>query len=133
MSRFPTPGHLASWAGLCPGQRESAGKRGSGRTRKGSIWLRGTLIEAARAASRSKGTYLSERYRQIRRRRGDKKAIIAVAHEILLVAHLLLSTGQPYQDPGPERLRTITNEHAKRRALAQLAALGYNVHLQPAA
>jgi transposase len=83
MSRFPTAAHLASWAGVCPGQNESAGKRKSARTRKGSPWLRATLIESARAASRSKGTYLGERYRRLARRRGDKKAIVAIAHEIL--------------------------------------------------
>lgn len=81
MSRFPTAAHLASWAGICPGQNESAGKRKSGKTRRGSKWLRMTLIESARAASRSKGTHLGERYRQLARRRGDKKAIIAIAHE----------------------------------------------------
>lgn len=134
MSRFPTPGHLASWAGMCPGQRDSAGKRGSGRTRKGSKWLRTALIESARAAARSKGTYLSERYRQVRRRRGDKKAIVAVGHEILIAAWRVLSTSQPYQDPGPERLRDLSAEHVKRRALAQLRALGYDVTIhQPAA
>jgi transposase len=84
MSVFPTGAHLASWAGMCPGQRESAAKRGSGQTRKGSKWLRGALVQSARAASRSKGTYLNERYRQVLRRRGDPKAIVAVGHEILL-------------------------------------------------
>jgi transposase len=132
MSVFPSPGHLASWAGMCPGQRESAGKRGSAKTRKGSKWLRNALIESARRASRMKGTYLSERYLQLCRRRGDKKAIVAVAHEILLVAHLLLSTGAFYDDPGPERLRNLTAGHVKRRALAQLRSLGYEVALRQA-
>lgn len=81
MSRFPTPGHLASWAGMCPGQRESAGKRGSAKTPKGSKWLRTALVESARRAARLRGTYLSERHVQVMRRRGDKKAIIAVGHE----------------------------------------------------
>lgn len=134
MSRFPTPGHLASWAGMCPGQRDSAGKRGSGRTRKGSKWLRTALIESARAAARSKGTYLSERYRQVRRRRGDKKAIVAVGHEILIAAWRVLCTREPYHDPGPDTLRNLSAEHVKRRALAQLRALGYEVTVhEPAA
>jgi transposase len=127
MSRFPTAGHLASWAGICPGQRESAGKRGSAKTRKGSKWLRTALIESARAAARSKGTYLSERYRQVCRRRGDRKAIVAVGHEILIAAWRVLSTGRPYEDPGPDILRNLSAEHVRRRALAQLRALGYDV------
>jgi transposase len=134
MSRFPTPGHLASWAGMCPGQRESAGKRGSAKTRKGSKWLRNALVESARRAARLKGTYLSERYVQVMRRRGDKKAIIAVGHEILIAAHRVLSTHEPYHDPGPHTLRNLSAEHVKRRALAQLRALGYQVTVhEPAA
>jgi transposase len=134
MSVFPTPGHLASWAGMCPGQRESAGKRGSAETRKGSKWLRTTLIECARRAARLKGTYLSERYLQVCRRRGDKKAIVAVAHEILLAAYRCLATGEFYADPGPDALRNLSAEHVRRRALAQLRSLGYDVELsRPAA
>jgi transposase len=134
MSRFPTPGHLASWAGMCPGQRESAGKRGSAKTRKGCKWLRTALIESARRAARLKGTYLAERYWQVCRRRGDKKAIVAVGHEILIAAHRILATHQPYVDPGPDTLRNLSAEHVKRRAVAQLRALGYNVTLDhPAA
>ena len=130
MSVFPTQGHLASWAGMCPGQRESAGKRGSAKTRKGSKWLRTALIESARRAARLKGTYLAERYLQICRRRGDKKAIVAIAHEILIAAYRCLSTGEFYVDPGPEVLRNLSAEHVKRRALAQLRSLGYEVALE---
>lgn len=134
MGRFPAAGRLSSWAGMCPGQRESAGKRGSAKTRKGSKWLRTALIESARAAARSKGTYLSERYRQVCRRRGDRKAIVAVGHEVLVAAWRVLSTGQPYEDPGPDALRNLSAEHVKRRALAQLRALGYDVTIHaPAA
>ena len=133
MSRFPTAGHLASWAGMCPGQRESAGKRGSAKTRKGSKWLRTALMESARRAARLKQTYLSERYRQVCRRRGDKKAVVAVGHEILIAAHRVLCTGQPYDDPGPETLRNLSAEHVKRRALAQLRALGYEVTVHESA
>ena len=91
MSVFPTAGHLASWAGMCPGQRDSAGKHGSGKTRKGSKWLRAALVQSARAASRSKRPYLSEPYRQVMRRRGDAKAIAALGHEILLSAYRVLA------------------------------------------
>lgn len=134
MDIFPTAGHLSSWAGLCPGQRESAGKRGSAKTRKGSKWLRNALIESARRAARLKGTYLNERYLQVRRRRGDQRAVVAVAHEILVAAYRCLSTGAFYDDPGPEALRDLSAEHVKRRALAQLRSLGYAVELnRPAA
>jgi transposase len=133
MGRFPTAGHLASWAGMCPGQRESAGKRGSAKTRKGSKWLRTALTESARRAARLKGTYLAERYLQVCRRRGDQKAIVAVAHEILIAAHRILATGEPYHDPGPDVLRNLSAEHVKRRAIAQLRSLGYDVAVTPAA
>jgi transposase len=91
MSRFPTSGHLASWAGMCPGNDESAGKRRSGKTRKGNPWLRSTLIEAARAAGRTKGTYLAAQYHRLAARRGTKRAAVAVGHTILVIAYRLLS------------------------------------------
>ncbi len=133
MSRFPTGGHLASWAGMCPGKRESAGKRGSAKTPKGSKWLRTTLIESSRRAARLQGTYLSERYRQVCRRPGDKKATIAVGHEILIAAHRVLSTGEPYVDPGAQPLSELAAERAKRRAVANLRAFGYEVTLEQVA
>ncbi|MEP6813928.1 MAG: IS110 family transposase, partial [Marmoricola sp.] len=133
MSVFPTAAHLASWAGMCPGQRDSAGKHGSGKTRKGSKWLRAALVQSARAASRTKGTYLSERYRQVMRRRGDAKAIIALGHEILLAAYRVLDTGQPYIDPGPSALSALTAERQRRQAVRRLQELGYQVTLAPAA
>ena len=133
MSVFPTAGHLASWAGMCPGQRESAGKRGSGKTRKGSKWLRVTLVQSARAATRAKGTYLRERYLHLRRRRGDAKAVVAVGHEILLAAYRILDTGEPYIDPGPATFNALTAERARRRAVDQLHSLGFDVTLSPVA
>jgi transposase len=133
MDVFPTPGHLASWAGMCPGQRDSAGKRGSGRTRKGSKWLRATLVQSARAATRSKNTYLHERYLQIRRRRGDARAVVAVGHEILIAAYRVLATGESYLDPGPVSLTERIVERERRRALHTLQQLGYQVTLDPPA
>jgi transposase len=133
MGRFPTAQHLASWAGVCPGQRESAGKRKSGKTRKGSKWLRATLVECARAASRSRESYLSERYRQIARRRGDKKATVAVAHEILTAAWHMLATGELYREAGPAPLRERAVERARNRAIRQLERLGHKVALEPLA
>jgi transposase len=93
MGQFPSAGHLASWAGICPGNNESAGKHRAGTTRKGSRWLRVALIEAANAAARGKGTYLASQYARLKGRRGHKKAIVAVAHSILVIAWHLLSTG----------------------------------------
>jgi transposase len=100
MSRFPTAGHLASWAGRCPGQRESAGRRGSTKPRKGSPWLADVLTECAWAAVKTKDTYLSAYYRQVMRRRGKQKAIVAVTHKILVIVWHLLSSGALYDDPG---------------------------------
>ncbi|MGI8411760.1 MAG: IS110 family transposase [Solirubrobacteraceae bacterium] len=129
MSAFPSAKHLASWAGVCPGQRESAGKRKSAKTRKGSPWLRATLIESARAAARTKETYLSERYRQLARRRGDKKAIIAIAHEILTAAWHMLTNGELYRETGPAPIREHAIERARNRAIKQLERLGHKVTL----
>ncbi|MGH2760487.1 MAG: IS110 family transposase [Actinomycetota bacterium] len=130
MSQFPTPKHLASWAHLCPGQHESAGKRRSARVGKGPKWLRTNLIECAQTASRGKGTYLSERYRQLLRRRGHRKAIVALAHEILVVSWHVLSTDQPYIDPGPDAARKNSEAAIRNRAVRQLRALGYSVNLE---
>lgn len=131
MSRFPTAGHLASWAGRCPGQRESAGRRGSAKPRKGSPWLADVLTECAWAAVKTKGTYLSAYYRQLMRRQGKQKAIMAVTHKILVIAWHLLSTGALYDDPGAAAVRKTTDEQQRRRAISQLQALGLEVTLRP--
>ena len=99
MTAFATAGHLASWAGVCPGNDESAGKRRSGRTRKGSKWLCGTLIEAARAAARTRDTYLAAQYQRVRARRGANRASPAVAHSLLTAVWHMLQTGETYTDP----------------------------------
>ena len=133
MTVFPTSKQLASWARICPGQHESAGKRHKVRTGKGPKWLRTVLIECANAAAKSKGTYMAERYRQLMRRRGHRKAIVALAHEILVAAWWVLSTDQDYIDPGPETARKTSNDAIRKRAVRQLQQIGYNVNLEPAA
>lgn len=134
MSRFPTAGHLASWAGMCPGNNESAGKHRSGRTRHGSKWLRIALVEAAHAAARAKGTYLAAQYHRIRGRRGPGRAAVAVGHSILVIAWHLLSTGEIYNDLGGDYFDTRRNSDARqRRLVSQLEAMGHTVTLKPAA
>jgi transposase len=133
MRRFPTPAHLASWAGMCPGNNESGGKRRSGKTRKGSPWLRSMLIEAARAAGRSKRTYLSAQYHRLAARRGTKRAAVAVGHTILVIAHRLLSKGEVYRDLGERYFDERDRHTVERRLVARLEGLGYTVSLNPAA
>jgi transposase len=133
MGRFPTAGHLASWAGMCPGHDESAGKQRSGKTRKGSPWLRVTLTEAAYAAGRGNGTYLAARYHRLLVRRGKKKAAIAVGRTILEVCHQVLSTGQLYDDQRLLARPTPLPLTAEQRLVRQLEKLGHRVTLEPAA
>jgi transposase len=133
-SRFPSAGHLASWAGLCPGNNESAGKRKTGRTRKGSKWLRATLTECAKAAARGRGTYLSAHYHRLRGRRGPGKASVAVAHSILVCAYHMLERGVPYTDLGEDYFVQRQAEHADRyrkRLVRQLERMGHKVSLEP--
>src|SRR5437762_7429123 len=98
MSRFPSAAHLASWAGMCPGNQESAGKRKSGKTRKGNVWLRAALIESAHSLGRGRGTYLAAQYRRLTARRGKKKAAVALGHSILIIVYHLLTRAEVYQD-----------------------------------
>ena len=134
MSRFPTAGQLAAWAGVAPASHESAGKRRPAGTRHGSRHLRDALIEAARAAAHTKGTFLSARYSRIARRRGPNKAAVAIAHSILVAAHHMLLTGEIYHDLGADFYdkRTDPARHI-RRHVAELEAAGYTVTLTPAA
>ena len=131
MTRFATSGHLASWAGMCPGNNESAGKRKGGKTRKGSIWLRRALTEAARAAARTKSTYLSAQYRRLVVRRGAKRAAIAVGHAILIIAYNLIKKGDTYRDLTPTHLDERRRHRVAQRALQQLRTLGYRVTITP--
>jgi transposase len=133
MSRFPTSGHLASWAGMCPGNDESAGKRRSGKTRKGNPWLRSTLIEAARAAGRTKGTYLAAQYHRLAARRGTKRAAVAVGHTILVIAYRLLSESDVYRELGDRYFDERDRHAVERRLVTRLEGLGYKVSLELAA
>jgi transposase len=133
MERFPTAKHLASWAGLCPGNHESAGNRRSGRTRKGSPWLRACLVQAAHAAARTKGTYLAAQYRRLAARRGRAKAAIAVAHSILIITYHLLTDGTVYYDLGSNYFDERERQAVERRLVHRLQRLGYQVSLEPVA
>ena len=133
MTRFATAAHLCSWGAMCPGQNESAGKRHSGKTRKGNRYLRAALIQAALAASRAKGTALQAQYLRIRRHRGHKKAVVAVGHQILEIAYYLMRDGGSYHELGPSYFDQRNKERTIRRHLKQLEALGVHVTIQEAA
>ena len=131
MSRFATQQHLASWAGMCPGNHESGGKRFSGKTRKGSRWLREALVEAAHAAARAKTTYLGAQYQHLAARRGGNKAVIAVGHSILVIVYHLLKDGGVYEDLGPTYFDELGREQVQRRLVRRLEAMGNVVTVTP--
>lgn len=131
LSHWPTAGHLASWAGVCPGNNQSAGKSNGGKTRKGNHWLRRALIEAAHAASHKHDSYLQVQFRRLKYRRGVKKAAVAVGHSILVIAYELLTSNEPYSDLGPAFLDDRRRERIKRRSVGQLNAIGFEVTLTP--
>jgi len=131
MKQFPDAQHLASWAGLCPGSHESAGKRKSGKIRKGSLWLRRCLCQAAWAVSTKKNNYLSALFRRLAARRGVKRATIAVAHNLLVIAYYILRDGTCYQDLGPDYFDRINPEGLRRRLTRRLEGLGFKVTLEP--
>jgi len=133
MSQFPTAGHLASWAGTCPGSNESAGRVKSTRTRPGNPYLKGALGVAALSASRSKDTYFSAKYRRIASRRGPMKAIVALEHAMLIAIWNMLQTGALYTDPGGDFYARRNPDQAKHRAVDQLRRMGYAVTLEPMA
>jgi transposase len=139
MSRFPTHQHLASWAGMCPGHNESGGKRRSGRTNPGDVWLADALTEAAWSAIRTKDSYLQAKFWRVAGPRADghrkKKAAVAVAHKILIAAyHIMATPGEVHRDLGGDYFATRDNPERRRdRLVAQLAKLGYDVALSPTA
>ncbi len=133
LSRFPSAKHLASWAGMCPGNKESGGKRLSGKTRHGNSWLRQVLIEIAHVASKTKDTYLAAQYRRIAARRGKKRALIALGHTILVIIYHILTRREPYRELGVSYFDELDRQRVEQRLVRRLERLGYTVSLQPAA
>jgi len=132
MQRFPSAQHLASWAGMCPGNHESGGKRLSGKTRKGSQWLRTALVEAAHAASHCKESYLSAHYHRLAFRRGKKRAAVALAHTLLIIVYHLLAQEEAYQELGGTYFDKLDREKKEKHLVRQLEKLGFEVALTPA-
>jgi len=130
MSRFPSARDLAAWAGLCPANKTSAGKRQRAGTRKGNPWLRQALVEAGWAAGRSKNTYLGELYRRLSRRLGRKRTVVAVGHSILVIVYFMLARGTRYHDLGDDYLLIRQQAERERRAIKELQKMGYTVTLQ---
>ena len=133
MKQFPDAQHLASWAGLCPGSHDSAGKRKSGKIRKGSLWLRRCLCQGAWAVSTKKNNYLSALYRRLAVRRGSKRATIAVAHKLLVIAYYILRDGTCYSDLGADYFDRLNPEGLRRRLTKRLEGLGFKVTVEPLA
>ncbi len=131
MKPFPSAAHLASWAGMCSGNHESAGKRRSGRITKGDRWLKRILVQAAWAASHTKGTYLSAQYRRLARRRGRKRALVAVGHSLLVIIYHVLKGQTPYAELGSDFLDRLEPERLTRQLVKRLEGLGHKVTLEP--
>ena len=131
MSVFPSDRHLASWAALCPGHDETGGKQRSGKTRKGNRWLRGVITQAAWAASRTTGTYAQGQFRRLAARRGSKRAVVAVAHSLLIAAYHVLRDQVPYHDLGADHFNRLAPQAVTRSLVKRLQRLGYDVTLQP--
>jgi transposase len=130
LARFPSAAHLASWAGMCPGNAESGGRRLSGRTRRGNPWLRRTLAEVANVVSRMKGTYLAAQFRRIAARRGKGRAVIAVGHSVLVAIYHMLTRGEAYHEVGAQYFDEHQRDHVQRRLVRRLERLGYAVTLE---
>ena len=133
MTRFPSAGHLCSWGAMCPGQNESAGKRRSGKTRRGNRYLRRTLIQAALGATHKQRSALQARYHRVKRHRGHKKAVVAVGHQILEIAYYIMRDGVTYDELGADYFDRRHAERAVRRHVRQLEALGFHVTIEKAA
>jgi len=133
LRQFPDAAHLASWAGMCPGHQESAGKRHSGKTRKGSVWLRRALTEAAHGAARTKKSYFAAQYHRLAGRRGKKRAVIAVGHSLLVAGYHVITRQEDYTDLGVQYFDQRDREAVRRRSVRRLEQLGFTVTLTPVA
>lgn len=131
MTQFPSAKHLASWAAVCPGNKQSGGKRLSGRTRRGNAWLKAVLCEVAWANARSQTSYIGAQFRRLTRRRGVYKALIAVAHSLLVIIYHVLKTQRPYQELGPDYFDRLEQAQLERHHVRRLEQLGYTVTLSP--
>ena len=131
MNQFPTEKNLAAWAGVCPVQNESAGKRKSGKTRKGNSNLKKTLVQCANSASHTKDSYLSAQFRRIAARRGRKRAIVALAHTIVIICYYMISEGVCYQDLGADFFDKRNKKEVVKRSIRRIEALGYEVMIKP--
>jgi hypothetical protein len=130
MSRFPSHAHLSSWSGVSPGNHESAGKRRSGKATPGNKWLKSVLVEASWAASKTKNTYLSARYRRLVTRRGKKRAALAVGHTILVMAYHIIKEQRTYQELGADYFDRLNEQYLLKQLTSRIKALGYEVSLQ---
>ena len=131
MTQFPSAKHLASWAAVCPGNKQSGGKRLSGRTRRGNAWLKAVLCEVAWANARSQTSYIGAQFRRLTRRRGVYKALIAVAHSLLVIIYHVLKTQRPYLELGPDYFDRLEQTQLERHHVRRLEQLGYAVTLSP--
>ena len=131
MTAFPSAAHLASWVGLCPGSHLSAGKRRSGKPTKGNSYLRSVLVQIAWILTRMSDNYLSAQFHHLRPRLGSKKAVVAVAHSVLVIVYQVLAKGEPYQDLGPDYFRRQDKQQQAQRFVRQLETPGYRVELAP--
>lgn len=129
LTRWPTAAHLAAWAGVCPGNKASGGKRKPARSRKGNPWLKRVLTEAGWAAGRTQNSYLGARFRQLKANKGLKRAVVALGHEILTIVYYLMTRDRQYEDLGTRYLEERNREAIQRRATRQLQHLGFNVQL----
>jgi len=133
MNQFHGASHLASWAGLCPGNHESAGRQRGGKTRKGNVFLKTALVTAAIAAGKARGTYYAEKYRRLCARRGKLRAAVAVGHTMLVVIYHMLRDGTFHQDPGAEFLDRLDKSRTSKQLVRRLTAMGFNVQITPIA
>jgi len=133
MDRFPSDAHISSWAGMSPGNKESTGKRKSGKTTKGNKSLRTTLVNSARSAARTKNTYLSAQYQRIASRRGGNRAAVALGHTILVIAYHILKKHEPYKELGADYFDQRKKDMVVNNAVKRIMALGYTVIVEAAA